>query len=449
MWRHISSFDAADMAAQEQDIQRQKDQLKIDLAEVQKSIFADEERELNRKIQPPLDQYFRSWDSIIDLSRASKHEEAFKKYVAEASPSYDAVKAAIAAENEYNRSTGVRNSKAALEQAAHMRGLIWLVLLVSVFGGAGLLFTIGRSVNRALTQAVSEVGSGAAQVASAASQIASASQALAQGSSEQAASLEETSSSSEEINSMARKNTENTRAAAELAGRLQAEFVEANHALDGTVAAMQELNSSSEKISKIIKVIDEIAFQTNILALNAAVEAARAGEAGMGFAVVADEVRNLAQRSAQAAKDTAVLIEDSISRSRDGKAKVDHVAAAIRTIAQDSNKIQVLVDEVNVASQEQSRGIEHVAHAVTQMENVTQRTAASAEESASASAELTAQANGLKEVVQRLSEMVSGEAQAGSSVYAGGPGPRLQAPVTASRRESRKEFPLHQGESDF
>ena len=329
MWRHISSFDAADMAAQEQDIQRQKDQLKIDLAEVQKSIFADEERELNRKIQPPLDQYFRSWDSIIDLSRASKHEEAFKKYVAEASPSYDAVKAAIAAENEYNRSTGVRNSKAALEQAAHMRALIWVVLLISVFGGAGLLFAIVRSVNRALTQAVSEVGSGAAQVASAASQIASASQALAQGSSEQAASLEETSSSSEEINSMARKNTENTRAAAELAGRLQAEFVEANHALDGTVAAMQELNSSSEKISKIIKVIDEIAFQTNILALNAAVEAARAGEAGMGFAVVADEVRNLAQRSAQAAKDTAVLIEDSISRSRDGKAKVDHVAAAI------------------------------------------------------------------------------------------------------------------------
>jgi methyl-accepting chemotaxis protein/methyl-accepting chemotaxis protein-1 (serine sensor receptor) len=117
---------------------------------------------------------------------------------------------------------------------------------------------------------------------------------------------------------MAQKNTENTRAAAELVGNLQQKFADTNRALDGTVTAMQELNTASEKISKIIKVIDEIAFQTNILALNAAVEAARAGEAGMGFAVVADEVRNLAQRSAQAAKDTASLIEESIAKSRDG-----------------------------------------------------------------------------------------------------------------------------------
>ena len=249
---------------------------------------------------------------------------------------------------------------------------------------------------------------------------------------------------------MARKNTENTRTAADLVGRLQAAFVDANRSLDGTVAAMQELNTSSEKISKIIKVIDEIAFQTNILALNAAVEAARAGEAGMGFAVVADEVRNLAQRSAQAAKDTASLIEDSIARSRDGKDKVDHVAAAIRAIAQDSTKIQVLVDEVNMASQEQSRGIEHVAKAVMQMENVTQRTAASAEESASASTELTAQASTLKDVVDRLNEMVGGGEHGRSAHRAGVPaGLRAGVAAVAPRKEGRKEFPLHEGESDF
>jgi methyl-accepting chemotaxis protein len=294
------------------------------------------------------------------------------------------------------------------------------------------------------------VSSGAAQVASAASQIASSSQALAQGSSEQAASLEETSSSSEEINSMARKNTENTRSAAELVAGVQAEFAKANQSLDATVAAMEELNSSSEKISKIIKVIDEIAFQTNILALNAAVEAARAGEAGMGFAVVADEVRNLAQRSAQAAKDTASLIEDSIARSGDGKAKVDHVAAAIRSIAQNSGKIHVLVDEVNVASQEQSRGIEQVAQAVTQMENLTQRAAASAQESASASTELTAQASALKDVVERLSRMVGGEVRSGSAVHARVPAsPRGTANALATRQEGRKEFPLDDTEADF
>lgn len=194
-----------------------------------------------------------------------------------------------------------------------------------------------------------------------------------------------------------------------------------------------------------MKVIDEIAFQTNILALNAAVEAARAGEAGMGFAVVADEVRNLAHRSAQAAKDTESLIEDSIVRSRDGKAKVDHVATAIRAIAADSNRIQVLVDEVNVASQEQSRGIEQVAKSVTLMENVTQRSAASAEESASASTELTAQASALQDVVLRLSQMVGARAEMSESPAA----VSVKAPLATARQEVRKEFPLHEGESDF
>lgn len=327
--------------------------------------------------------------------------------------------------------------------------LMWTLRIVNIVGGSGLLFYTVRSTNQALLSLVSDLSNGATQVGSAATQIAASSQSLAQGSSEQAASLEETSSSSEEINSMARKNTENTRSAAELVGRLQEEFGATNRSLDETVAAMQELNGSSEKISKIIKVIDEIAFQTNILALNAAVEAARAGEAGMGFAVVADEVRNLAQRSAQAAKDTASLIEDSIARSRDGKAKVDHVAAAIRGIAQDSTKIQVLVDEVNVASQEQSRGTEQVAKAVTQMEQLTQRAAASAEESASASTELTAQASALKDVVDRLTEMVSGESHRTASRVAVPVGARLATSKITSQQESRKEFPLHDGERDF
>jgi len=327
--------------------------------------------------------------------------------------------------------------------------LMWTMRSISIVGGGGLLYFAVRSTNQALRRAVADLSSGATQVASAATQIAASSQSLAQGSSEQAASLEETSSSSEEISSMARKNTENTRSAAELAGRLQAEFTKTNRSLDETVAAMEELNGSSEKISKIIKVIDEIAFQTNILALNAAVEAARAGEAGMGFAVVADEVRNLAQRSAQAAKDTASLIEDSIARSRDGKAKVDHVAAAIRGIAEDSTRIQVLVDEVNVASQEQSRGTEQVAKAVIQMEQLTQRAAASAEESASSATQLTAQASALKDVVGRLTEMVGGEGHQMASLVAVTAGARPASSAIASRPEGRKEFPLHEGEQDF
>ena len=188
----------------------------------------------------------------------------------------------------------------------------------------------------------------------------------------------------------------------------QQKFVQTNQSLDESVVAMGEINTQSDKISKIIKVIDEIAFQTNILALNAAVEAARAGEAGMGFAVVADEVRNLAQRCAQAAKDTAALIEESIAKSNDGKVKVDQVAAAIRTITEESAKVKTLVDEVNLGSQEQARGIEQIAKAITQMEQVTQKTAANAERSASAAEELNAQSETLKDIVARLTAMVGG-----------------------------------------
>jgi len=209
---------------------------------------------------------------------------------------------------------------------------------------------------------------------------------------------------------MARRNSQSSQSAAELVRQSQDKFSQANKSLEGMVVAMGEINASSGKISKIIKVIDEIAFQTNILALNAAVEAARAGEAGMGFAVVADEVRNLAQRSAQAAKDTASLIEDSISKSSDGKAKVDQVTAAIRQITEQSSQLKILIEEVSVGSGEQARGLEQVSKAILQMEQVTQATAASAGESASASEELTAQSVAVKDVVARLTSMVEGSA---------------------------------------
>jgi methyl-accepting chemotaxis protein len=276
------------------------------------------------------------------------------------------------------------------------------------------LFVV-RQIGATLRRIASELAEGAEQTASAASQVSSSSQSLAQGSSEQAASLEETSASSEEISSMARKNSENSQSAAELVTRSKEKFNETNRSLEQMVTAMTDINSQSDKISKIIKVIDEIAFQTNILALNAAVEAARAGEAGMGFAVVADEVRNLAQRCAQAAKDTAALIEESITKSNDGKTKVDQVAVAIRAITEESSKVKTLVDEVNLGSQEQARGIEQIGKAITQMEQVTQKTAANAEESAAAAEELNAQSETLKDVVERLTAMVGGGESMGGS----------------------------------
>jgi methyl-accepting chemotaxis protein/methyl-accepting chemotaxis protein-1 (serine sensor receptor) len=238
---------------------------------------------------------------------------------------------------------------------------------------------------------------------------------------------------------------------------------------------MKEINTSSEKISKIIRVIDEIAFQTNILALNAAVEAARAGEAGMGFAVVADEVRNLAHRSAQAAKDTAALIEESIAKSNEGNKKLQLVAGSIQQVTGSATQVKVLADEVDVGSQEQSRGIEQIATAVTQMEAVTQRSAASAEESAAASEELAAQAQTLYDIVQRVRQLVGGESELAvrettkkhSAPHTAGPShsadlsalgsslgksvhPKIAASVAVTGgSKSRDAFPLDDTENSF
>ena len=288
----------------------------------------------------------------------------------------------------------------------------WVCLLLICLGlvCCGVVIAVIRGINRRLQEAVSELNEGAGQVASAAVQVAASSQSLAQGSSEQAALLEETSASTQEIHSMAGRNGEDCHRAAELVSHSQENFGLMNAALEASVEAMGGIKASSEKVSKIIKVIDEIAFQTNILALNAAVEAARAGESGLGFAVVADEVRNLAQRCAQAARDTAGLIEESLAKSKDGEGKVDQVAAAIRLITEDAGNVKALVDTVSAGSREQSRGVELITRSVSQLDQVTQATASSAEEAAAAAEELTAQAEAVRTIVQRLSAMVDGTA---------------------------------------
>jgi methyl-accepting chemotaxis protein/methyl-accepting chemotaxis protein-1 (serine sensor receptor) len=319
---------------------------------------------------------------------------------------------------------------------------IMLLLLVAGFaiGAASLAFT--RSVTLQLRRCANDILEGSRQMASAARQVASASQSLAQGTSEQAATLEETSSSATEIAAITRQNAQNTKSVAGLMGDTAKLVTGANRNLEEMVQSMKEINGSSAKISKIIQVIDEIAFQTNILALNAAVEAARAGEAGMGFAVVADEVRNLAQRSAQAAKDTALLIEESIGKSNEGSTRLNAVADSIRQITGSSTQVKTLVDEVNAGSQEQSRGIEQITSAVGQMDQVTQRSAANAEQSAAAGEELAAQSRHLQEVAKRLQTLVGGageETRTRRPAARKGDGPANSAGIAALGKSLRRE----------
>lgn len=286
------------------------------------------------------------------------------------------------------------------------RTLLWLLPL-SVLIGVGVYLVLARISGRlcALTQSIAE---GSSQVSSAVFQIAAASQSLAQGASEQAASLEETSAAAALITRKTEGNAIGSRLAAEEMDKVNLQVRDSNTHLDEMISSMKDIRDSGEKIAGIIRVIDEIAFQTNILALNAAVEAARAGTAGAGFSVVATEVRNLAQRSAQAARDTTPLIEDSLAKSNAGSAKLEKVIAAIRGITESAAKVKLLVDEVSAGSSEQAREIDQVVRAVQQMDKVTQSTAANAEESAATSEELAAQAQSMNSIADQLRLVVEG-----------------------------------------
>lgn len=282
-------------------------------------------------------------------------------------------------------------------------------LTIAVILGIALSIIIITSITKSINQIVNNLKTGAEQVFQASEQLSSASQSLAEGSSEQAAAIEETSSTLDETSSMVQQNTENTKQASALSNSAKESADKGNKEMEDMMKAMNEIKESSSQISKIIKVIDDIAFQTNILALNAAVEAAGAGEAGMGFAVVAEEVRNLAQRSAQAAKDTSDMIETSIIRANKGADIAERVFNSLEEIRGQAKKVNEIMNEITTASQEQAQGIFQINKAVNQMEQVTQSIASGAEESASSSEELSAQAESLMEIVNNLIVLVEGE----------------------------------------
>jgi len=309
--------------------------------------------------------------------------------------------------------------------------VLWLmaaVTLVTVILALVASFVFARrSIIKPVSRVTEGLNQGADQVASASGQVSASSQSLAEGSSEQAASIEETSASLEEMSSMTKQTADNSGQADSLMKEANQVIAEANQSMTDLTHSMDEISKASEETSKIIKTIDEVAFQTNLLALNAAVEAARAGEAGAGFAVVADEVRNLALRAAEAAKNTAALIEGTVKKVNDGTDLVGKTNAEFTKVAESATKVGELVSEISAASREQAQGIDEVNKAVTEMDKVTQQNAATAEESASASEEMNAQAEEMKSYVGDLVALVGGKG--GEATLTDGRPARRMAPT--------------------
>ena len=300
---------------------------------------------------------------------------------------------------------------AAAKRSNLLRSSIWMIILggLAVIFGSVMAGLLSRSIVRPINRVAEGLMNAADQVASASGEVAQSSQALAQDATVQASSLEETSSSMEEMAAMTRRNADN-------ANHANAVIQNNNKVVEETEAAMSELNAfmkeitkASEETGRIVKTIDEIAFQTNLLALNAAVEAARAGSAGAGFAVVAEEVRSLAIRAAEAAKNTAELIDNTVKQTKSGLTLVDRTSEAFRNVAEGSKEVAMLVEEIAASSDEQAKGVDQINRAVIEIDKIVQRNVSNAEESAAASEEMTAQAWQMKTFVAELTDVIGHE----------------------------------------
>jgi methyl-accepting chemotaxis protein len=391
-------------------------------------ISDDKDRQLFDEVKRAANAMRASRTRALELLKANKVEESEKLQQEAVIPDYEKYVKAIDDEVSYIASRATRSADAAKRSALLSVRLIGASLALVLLLASLLAWLIIRSTNRTLSNITHNLDQGALQTASAARQVSAASQTLASGASEQASSVEETSTSLEEMSSMIRATAENAEKAKGLASEARSVAENGSRTMSEMTRAMSAIDDSSAEVAKIVKNIDEIAFQTNILALNAAVEAARAGEAGAGFAVVADEVRSLAQRSAAAAKETADKIDMAITNSRKGSECTARVEESLAQIAERVNSTDSLVAEIATAAREQAQGIEQINTAIAQLDKISQSNSASAEESASAAEELDAQAQTLKDQVTKLRQLVDGKAATVSLPAV--PSPRLLPKMT-------------------
>ncbi len=436
----IEDLDAKQVMYEE--IETRSKAMSSDMASFQATLRKQEDKEVFEKLQNKLMQYKGVRDQVIELAMTNQNERGLQ-----ALPQLDQM--ASEAEELFNQLFEVRRKNGGIEsdELSEQTGTstMTMIAVIIVAMGAAILFglyisrmisnpvrklvhganqiadgnldveidvdtrdEIGklaeafRRMSDNLNEIMSNVQRAAEQVAAGSKQISISSVSLSQAATEQASSIEQLSASIEEIASQTRQNAENSNEANQLAEAAKQNAIHGNNRMKEMLRAMDDINQASANISKIIKVIDEIAFQTNILALNAAVEAARAGHHGKGFAVVAEEVRNLAARSANAAKETTEMIEGSIKKAEAGTSIATETAQALQKIVEDVAKVANLISEIAAASNEQSLGINQINQGIMQVSQVVQENSATSEESAAASEQLSSQAELLKEQVGRF-----------------------------------------------
>ncbi|PTX92374.1 methyl-accepting chemotaxis protein [Opitutus sp. ER46] len=399
-----------------------------------------------------------TYQKALDQFLLGENSAAYEVMIDQAPGRFEALLAVVREHSANVEKAAAAEGVAADKALARLLTITLCICGVVIAGFVMYGWIFRRTTTRHLTNLAQSLSEASTQVSSAAAQVSQASQALAQGSTEQASSIEETSASLEEMSGMTKRNSENATNANQFATQARQSADASATDIQAMNSAMNDIKGSSDDIAKIIKTIDEIAFQTNILALNAAVEAARAGEAGAGFAVVAEEVRNLAQRSAQAARETAAKIEGAISKTAQGVQISGKVATSLGEIVDKVRRVDTLVSEVATASLEQSQGVQQINGAVGQMDKVVQSNAAAAEETASAAQQLSAQAAMLMSSVSDLRRLIGGSAAGeneapADSVAAKPAGSPARPPVTAPkaprlRAKAEKPIPARNGHGE-
>ena len=425
--------EGSNRSAAEQAFQETKAEGDRSVAEYKETCIADQaDADLLEAVRQVRLVLMAACDKVVAAAaREGGKEEAQGILLNEVDPALAKCEDAMGRHIDYNVTLGEAAAKRAMEivQVSYL-GVGGTLALAAILGSIVGWLTV-RAAKRSLGGISDSLESGASHTSTASSQLSSSSQSLAEGCAEQGSSVAETSAALEQMSVMIRSTSDNAERAKGFANQARHAAQQGADTMVEMNTAMSAIEASSAEVAKIVKNIDEIAFQTNILALNAAVEAARAGEAGAGFAVVADEVRSLAQRSAAAAKETAEKIEAAIANSRRGSVSCGKVGESLREIVEKVGAADGLVAEISTAAKEQAQGIQQVGQAMTQMDKITQANASSAAETASAAEELNSQAKTLQDLVDHLRALVGAVGSPAAS--RGNDVPRLAAPRSPAR----------------